>query len=66
VKYFYNIEGFFIPKDRDSKTLPKHKDNVVITKLDYDNNFLDTNGCYYDKNGEPVGWKITCEDGQVF
>ncbi|CAD8106081.1 unnamed protein product [Paramecium sonneborni] len=64
--YFYNSEGFFIPYDKDPSTLPKHNEQVNINKLDTDQNFLDTNGCYYDKFGEALGWKLKCEDGQIY
>ncbi|CAK93743.1 unnamed protein product (macronuclear) [Paramecium tetraurelia] len=64
--FFYNLDGFFVPYKRDPSKLGKHQQKVNITKLDADYNFLDNNGCYYDKSGEPLGWKLQCEDGQFY
>ncbi|CAD8187387.1 unnamed protein product [Paramecium pentaurelia] len=64
--FFYNIEGFFVPYSKDPSTLPKHNPKVNITELDADFNFLDQDGCYYDRFGEPLGWKLKCEDNQFY
>ncbi|CAD8187608.1 unnamed protein product [Paramecium octaurelia] len=64
--FFYNFDGFFVPYKRDPSKLPKHKQKVSLTQLDKDYNFLDQDGCYYDKSGEPLGWKLQCEDGELY